>query len=339
MRFDSLTPPDVVIASLIEPLAGIDLSDGLFADVDNIPDAKSSTLALLSLDTETGCGSSDRLAVPLDVGTLTSVFVPELAELLGAIVSSSTLARAAGRVLYGRLVCAEISETELAIFTDLPLLSLDTETGCGSSDRLAVPLDVGTLTGVFVPELAELLGTIVSSSTLAKAAGRVLYGRLVCAEFSGTELEIFADLPLLSLDTETGCGSSDRLAVPLDVGTLTGVFVPELAELPGVIVSSSTLAKAAGSLLYGRLVCAEISGTELAIFADEDIGSGSSVAAACPCFSFATVDDADRASPELRPVSARFGISLGEVFCSLLWGATAIRGEPNSPLGKADCAS
>jgi hypothetical protein len=261
MLFDSLTPPDVVIASLIEPLAGIDLSDGLFTDVDNIPDVKS------------------------------------------------------------------------------PLLSLDTETGCSWSDRLAVPLDVGTLTGVFVPELAELVGAIVSSSTLAKAVGCVLNGRLVCAEISGTELAIFADLPLLSLDTETGCSWSDGLAVPLDVRTLTSVFVLELAELLGAIVSSSTLAKAAGCVLNGRLVCAEISGTELAIFADEDIRSGSSFAAARPCFSFATVDDPDRASPELRPVSARFGISPGEVFCSLLWGATAIRREANSPLGKADCDS
>src|ERR1700728_4148834 len=189
MRLDLLTPPDVVVASLIEPRAGIDLSDGLFADVDNIPDARSPTL---------------------------------------------------------------------------PLLSLDSETGCGSSDRLAVLLDVGRLTGVLVPELAELLGTIVSSSALAEAAG---------------------------------------------------------------------------CLLYGRLVCADDSGTELAIFANEDIGSGSSGAAACPCFSFATVDDVDRASPELRPVSARPGTSLGEVFCSLPWGATAIRREPNSPLGKSDCAS
>src|ERR1700728_3521687 len=149
MRLDLLTPPDVVVASLIEPRAGIDLSDGLFADVDNIPDARSPTLPLLSLDSETGCGSSDRLAVLLDVGRLTGVFIPELAELLGAIMSSSTLAEAAGRVLYGRLVCAEISATEVAIFADLPLLSLDTETGWGSSDRLAVPLDVETLTRAF----------------------------------------------------------------------------------------------------------------------------------------------------------------------------------------------
>jgi len=144
---------------------------------------------------------------------------------------------------------------------------------------------------------------------------------------------------LLSLDTETGCGSTDGLAVRLDLGTLTQVFVPELAELLGAIVSSSTLAKAARCVLYGRLVSAEISGTESAIFADEDIPSGSSVAAARPCFSLASVDDPDRASAELRPVSALFGISLGEAFCSLLWGATSIRREPISPLGKVDCAS
>ena len=206
----------------------------------------------------------------------------------------------------------------------LPALPLSRD-GWTTCFRLAMRFDSFTPPDVTVPSLIALL------------AGTDLSG-LLFADAGNVADETSSIRPLPSLGTDTGCCSLNLLVVRFSVGALTSGFVPKLTELFGAIVLSSAFAKAAGCVLYGRLVSAGISETELAIFAGDEMRSGASFAAAHPCFSFATVDDPEWASLGVRPVSALFGISLGEAFCCSPWEARAVGRELVSSLGKVNRA-